>query len=210
MSNLDRWLLLWKRIEAKGDPKEIYNKLVTLYSEPHRVYHNLSHIEHCLNELGQASHLLEHPDAVEMALWFHDAIYNTKTNDNEEKSAELACQILKKAGLSDAFTQKVCGLILATTHEIVPSGIDAQVMTDIDLSSLGKPKKEFDSNSLKIRKEYAWVPEEQFKNGRAAILLKFLKRPTIYSTSFFRQKYEYRARKNLIRSIIKLGYAHLM
>lgn len=83
--NQQHWLALWQRIGAHGDPHAVYNDLVTRYSESHRAYHTLAHIQHCLDEFEQVRHLIANPDAVELALWYHDAIYDTKAKDNEEK-----------------------------------------------------------------------------------------------------------------------------
>lgn len=63
-----RWTTLWKHLGAQGDASVAYNDLVARYSEPHRAYHTLEHIGHCLDELEQVRHLAINPDAVELAL----------------------------------------------------------------------------------------------------------------------------------------------
>lgn len=196
---------LWQRIGAQRNPRIVYNDLVTRYSEPHRAYHTLAHIQHCLDEFKQVRHLIANPNAVELALWYHDTIYNTKAKDNEEKSAALARTIIQSASLPDAFGQFVADCIMATKHTAIPADPDIQFLVDIDLSSLGKPEKEFDENAQKIRKEYEWVPEDMFAAGRSAILKSFLNRPNIYATQFFRDKYETRARQNIARSLAQLS-----
>ncbi len=161
----------------------------------------MRHLTHCLDELEEARHLTEHPSEVEMALWFHDAIYDPKAEDNEERSAELSRRIAKEARLSEAFGKRVYDLVLATQHHRPPEGTDAQLLVDIDLSILGRPRDEFDEYETNIRKEYRFVPLRQYRSARTAILRRFLSRPAIYSTDFFRQKYESRARANLERSL---------
>lgn len=199
-----RWLDLWKRIDAKGNAKRAYANLAARYNEPHRAYHTLSHIEHCLNEFEYVRHLAKEPNTVEMALWFHDVIYNPKAKDNEEKSAEFGLRTAK-VGLTARLSEKVAHLILATKHEEPPTDPDAQLIVDIDLSALGLPETVFDENTRKIRKEYAWVPEDAFVAGRSAILKSFLERPHIYSTPFFRKKYELRARRNIERYLARVN-----
>ena len=56
----------------------------------HRAYHTLRHIEACLAWMRDAP--LEDDDriAAEFAIWFHDAVYDTRASDNEERSADLA------------------------------------------------------------------------------------------------------------------------
>lgn len=107
--NLSEWNSLWERIRANGNSKEIYGELKKLYSEPHRIYHNMVHIDDCLEEFQKARHLARNADEIEMALWFHDSVYNTHKSDNEEKSAVLAEDILKNVGLPNPFVNKVKG-----------------------------------------------------------------------------------------------------
>ena len=204
MSDFNRWLAFWNRINAKGSPDNIYADLNRLYSESHRAYHNLFHIRHCLGEFEQTIHLLNYPNEVEMAIWFHDAIYNTQREDNEEKSAELARQVSRTIELTDSFAEKAYNLILSTKHTMVPDDMDAQTLVDIDLCIIGRPDEEFDEYERSIRNEYSWVLDKQFKAVRASILQGFLDRPYIYYTKFFRQKYEDQARRNLKSSLIQL------
>ena len=199
------WLNLCQRIGAKGSIDEIFNELTWRYREKHRHYHDFSHIAHCLSELKQAWRLARDPDKVAMALWFHDVIYETNRDDNEEKSADLAKDACRKMQLPDSFGERVSELVLSSKyHRGRPDDPDEQLFTDIDLSSWGKPHEEFKRDTTKIRAEYSWVPEDVFRSKRAEILYEFLKRPRIYSTDLFLQKYETRARENLKRSIAEL------
>lgn len=181
-----------------------YLELVELYSQSNRKYHNLFHIASCLDEFESVHQFLNHPNEVEIALWYHDVIYNTKEKDNEEKSAELAEQRLSKAGLKPQFINNATTMILATKHNAIPDKLDAKFIVDIDLSILGKSEKEFDEYEKNIRREYDWVSEEQFRAGRFSILNGFMKREHIYLTDFFRQKYEAQARTNLESSLLRL------
>jgi predicted metal-dependent HD superfamily phosphohydrolase len=207
MSELERWSRFWRNLGAGGDPGSVYELLSDLYSEPHRAYHTLNHLSHCLDELEHARHLAKHPNQVEMALWFHDAIYDPKAKDNEQRSAELCRRVAKEAGLPEAFGRKAFDLILATQHHGAPEGADARLLVDIDLSILGRSKDAFDEYETNIRKEYHFVPHDRYRSARSAILRSFLDRPAIYSTDFFQRKYENRARANLTRSLGFLGHA---
>lgn len=195
------WLDLWQRIRAQGDSIKTYNNLVSRYTEPHHAYHTLEHIEHCLVELEQVRFLINDCNAVELAIWYHDVIYDIRAKNNEEKSAEFAIKVIKKIHLSDVFGKKVAELILATKHIEIPEDYDAKLITDIDLSSLGSNWQKFEKNSRNIRREYEWVPEDEFLIKRSTILKSFIQRPSIYSTQFFRNKYEAQARRNIARSL---------
>lgn len=198
------WLGLWLRSGASGDPGAPINHLIECYSEPHRAYHTLAHIESCLAEFASVRSLASDPEAVEWCLWYHDAIYNTRARDNEERSADLAGKVMDEAELNRVFIRKVQGFILATKHTALPILFDSQLLVDIDLAVLGQSENTFDEYERQIRQEYGWVSEDAFIAGRTAILLSFLARPTIYATDFFRNKYEERAQRNLARSLVKL------
>jgi len=158
-----------------------------------------------LNEFQQIKHLSQSPKAIEMALWYHDVIYDTKAKDNEEKSAELAYQDCLDASLPKLFAEEVYDLILTTKHNVVPTQNDSQLLVDIDLSILGNPVSEFDKYERNIRAEYNWVPKNQFMTERKKVLQQFLNRDSIFLTDFFKKKYEKQARKNLSRSISNLN-----
>lgn len=200
-----RWIQLWKRLGAQGDARAVYDDLVARYAEPHRTYHTLEHIEHCLNEFESVRHLAARPSAVEWALWHHDAIYDTKAKDNEDRSAALAAETARNASLTDDFGKLITHLIMATKHLVVPTDPGTQLLVDIDLSILGQSEDRFDTYERQVREEYKRVAEDVFVARRSAILKLFLERPTIYSTPFFRTRYEAQAQWNLTRSLAQLS-----
>jgi predicted metal-dependent HD superfamily phosphohydrolase len=196
-----QWRALWERIKARGDAHPPYHDLAQRLTEPHRAYHTMRHILHCLDEMGHVRHLAAHPDAMEMALWYHDAIYDTHATDNEEQSAELAADILREASVPETFVQKVVHLIMATKDHTAAEDQDTHLLVDIDLAILGQPAPIFDVYERQIRQEYAWVPHKAFLEGRTRILRSFLHRGTIYATDHFRLHYEAQARSNIARSL---------
>jgi predicted metal-dependent HD superfamily phosphohydrolase len=214
MPNLsERFLNLWDKLDVIGDLEVPYADLVSRYAERSRSYHTLAHIEALLAEFDLFRESKEKEleakffcaEAIEMAIWYHDAVYNTQAKDNEEKSAALFRVVAESASLTGIFPEKVVGAILATKHLVAPSDFDSAVVCDVDLAIFGQPEWTFDEYERQIRREYGWVSEIQFREGRRAILQSFLQRPTIYSTKFFRGKYEAQARENLARSIERLN-----
>lgn len=198
------WLALWRRLGASGNPGETYRELDARYTEPHRAYHTLAHIEHCLREFERVRDLARDPDAVELAIWFHDAIYDPRAKDNEEQSAALAVKTMREASLSRSIEKSVANLIMLTKHTAAPTETDGQLLVDIDLTILGQSASEFDEYERQICNEYEWVPEHQFIEGRSSVLNSFLSRPSIYASPFFQDLYETRARENLRRSLARL------
>lgn len=205
--SLQRWTALWRAAGASGDPETPYQVLHACYSSPDRFYHNLRHLSDCLQEFDAAKPLARNPTAVELALLFHDAVYDSRASDNEARSAEMAVKILSAAGAAPDLCAEVSRLILATRHVAASAADDAAIVVDIDLAILGQPGSRFAEYEEGIRQEYLWVPPEVFALKRAEILRRFLERERIYATDFFAAKYEQSARKNLAASLKKLAAA---
>jgi predicted metal-dependent HD superfamily phosphohydrolase len=145
------------------------------------------------------------PGEAALALWYHDAIYDTHASDNEARSAALARAVLAAAGAQEPTIVSVERLILATKHDAVPRDRDAQILVDIDLSILGADEPRYQEYETQIRREYAWVDEGAFRSGRTKVLRSFLDRPFIYSTTEFRSRLEAPARNNLARALLALA-----
>lgn len=198
---LVQWRYAWRAIGANDDGEVVVGHLVARYGEPHRYYHTLDHIGDCLRHLEMASYLLEKPSEAAIAVWFHDAIYDPRRGDNEDRSAELAGDVLRQAGVDGAAARRVADLIRQTAHsETRPVG-NAAVVCDADLAILGAEMREFERYDTAIRREYEWVPESVYRRERGRILAGFLARPRIYQTDFFADSYEARARLNLRRAL---------
>lgn len=201
----ERWAALWRRVGAIGDCRATLKDLTNLYDRSGRFYHTTAHLGHCLAEFDAVRHLCDRPDAVEAAIFYHDAVYEPLAKDNEERSARLAAETLRAHGVGETFCQAVAELILVTRHGgQTPATDDGALLADLDLAILGRPAPEFDAYERAIRREYAEVPEAAFRSGRAAILRRMLARPHIYFTGAFHQKYEEAARANLKRSLERL------
>ena len=117
-----------------------FENLFSLYSEKERYYHNVTHIKDCFAEFDSAKAIVQKPIVLELAIWYHDTIYDTKAKDNEERSAQLALDTLKKLGAPEEASKSVYELILATKHIEEPCSADGKILVDIDLSIFGKPE----------------------------------------------------------------------
>lgn len=202
--DLNRWSALWRAAGVDDAPVQWYERLTTAYAEPHRHYHNQLHIGECLVEFDQARHLAVYPAAVELALWFHDAVYKPRAGDNEEQSAALLKCCAVETGVPGSLVETAARLVMVTKNHEVGADADAALMVDVDLSILGQSEDRFSEYEQQIRKEYGWVPRPIFASKRAEILQRFLARPTIFATEWFRAKYEQQARRNLKASIANL------
>ena len=193
-SNL-RFENLWRRLSLPGATSIWHARLLECYAEPQRAYHTLQHLEECLHILDEAkaTGLIAQPDLIEMALWFHDAVYDPQGNENEELSAQMALEALG----SSEMAQEVAGLILLTKSHQPGDGLDDAWIIDIDLAIFAQPMERVREYERQIRAEYAWVPQDVYLEKRAEILSGFVERAQIYLTAWARERYESQARENL-------------
>src|SRR5262249_2268146 len=148
-----------------------------------------------------AEHAQNRP-ALELAAWFHDAVYDSRADDNEERSALLAESVCAGWGLPAETVHLVGRLIRATrTHQADVDDRDAAVLLDADLAILGAEREVYDAYAAAIRREYAWVAENDYKQGRSRILHEFLRRKRIYRLETMHENRDSRARENLTREL---------
>jgi predicted metal-dependent HD superfamily phosphohydrolase len=200
-----RWNRLWQRLGGQGNGLSIFTILAEAYAEPARAYHTAEHINDCLTQFDLSRNIAQRADEVEAAIWFHDAVYLPAGSDNEDRSAELARTALALSAVPAGATERIAALVLATRHLNVPDAPDAALLCDIDLSIFGRSPAVFDEFERRIRREYAWVPEPVYRQARTEILEGFLRRRSIYQTSYFRELYEVSARANLDRILEELA-----
>lgn len=194
-----RWRETWALL-GRPAPGDRLPDLVRRYGEPHRHYHTLEHVLDCLGRSADCRELQARPGLVDLALWYHDAVYDPHRRDNEARSAELAAAALAtELPASDATA--VRELILDTRHDRAPGSADGAVVADLDLAILGATPARFDAYTQAIRREYAFVPSPLYRRRRAKLLRGFLERPWIYATESFRERYEAQARANLAREL---------
>jgi predicted metal-dependent HD superfamily phosphohydrolase len=189
--------------------EDLFEELFGLYGQAHRHYHTIRHVEECFREFDAVSPGCAEPVAVEMALWYHDIVYEPSSSINERLSANKAIFDCARLGVEDnGFQTLIADLVLATRHVADVSG-DAAFVADIDLAILGSPWERFSEYERQIRQEYASVPDKEFIVGRSQILDGFFRRKHIYQTDVLRDKYEKTARGNIARSLMRLRSGHV-
>ena len=145
--------------------------------------------------------MLQNPLEVQMAIWYHDIVYDSTKQDNEEVSARIAQEAAQKFVLNNGFGQRVHDLIIVTKGHLPSNNPDSRYLIDIDFGILGKDEVRFNEYEQGIRKECSQYPDELYNQGRAEILKGFLERDFLYQTDYFRNNYEDKARKNLQKII---------
>lgn len=196
----DRWAALM-RASTLPPCTDCYHSLCDAYAETHRFYHTGKHISAMLAHFDAVRHLAERPAELELAIWFHDAVYRILSETNELDSAEWARAFLLSQGFNTAGAERVHALIMATLHNGTVQGNDAQLLADIDLAVLGAPAHVFDAFEQNVRKEYKIVPAFIYRRQRKKILRSFLQQKRIYRFEYFRNRYEQTARDNIQKAM---------
>ena len=176
-------------------------QLIAAYSAPSRHYHNLAHIEDCLAALARIENLSPRErDILTEAIWWHDVVYDATRADNEELSAQLAEQHVRKD-----IADEVGRLIrLTKTHDVQANDRLGAILISIDLSILGADPARYDAYAAAIRQEFIHVPEPDYRAGRAKVLGHFAARPVIFPDADFAARYDRPARDNLARELASL------
>lgn len=188
-----RFVALWSR-SGGANAEAVCADLVRRYGEPERHYHTLHHVRRCLRDFDRAREVIAHADLVELALWCHDVIYVAGARDNEQRSADWFRHC---AGDRIAACERIYEAILATRHHGVPDDLDASFVCDIDLASLGAPRRQFRDNGVRLRAERPDLDEQAYAMQERKILQGLLARPRIYLTDYFHSHCEAAARGNI-------------
>ncbi|WP_037680593.1 hypothetical protein [Streptomyces albus] len=198
---LDRWSELLRRCqEGPGplpDPRPYGENLLARWAEPQRHYHTTGHLAAVLDRIDELAGHCADPDAVRLAAWFHDAVYRPDRSENEERSARLAELALPEAGVPPARTAETARLVrLTVTHDPAPGDTNGEVLCDADLAVLAGPPEEYAAYAAAVREEYGFVPDEEFREGRAEVLRSLLALPRLFRTPGG-ERWERTARHNM-------------
>jgi predicted metal-dependent HD superfamily phosphohydrolase len=181
------------------------------YEEPHRAYHNMNHINAMLKWADDLKSSIDDMEVFEWAIWYHDAVYDPKKQDNEEKSAALAVKELRLLGLPAEKIIQVEAMVLATkTHEFENLTSDGALFVDVDMSILGVAPSIYAQYTRLVREEYEWVPWKEFNEGRQKLLEGWLDRWHIYNTEVMCDRLEVQARENIAKELALLRGEHLL
>lgn len=201
--NVERW---YRLMVAWGfEPnRDTFESLQVAYSENGRHYHTAKHVSACLRHLDECVADVESRREVEIALWFHDAIYKPLSANNEKESADWVASFLSECGATDAEVARVHRLVMVTEHNAPTRTGDESVLVDIDLSILGADSATYNLFESGVRKEYKLVPSFIYRKKRVEVLRGFLERQNIYTSGCFSPEVERQAKENLANAISKL------
>jgi predicted metal-dependent HD superfamily phosphohydrolase/putative intracellular protease/amidase len=191
-------LRAWAVDRTHADQK--FDEVCKFYAGPGRFYHTLDHVQNVLKSVQSLGPSPRNLNAVKLAAWLHDVIYDSRASDNEERSAEYAQRLCEELSIPEGHL--VASLIQKTKTHHAGGDADAEVLLDADLAILGASETIYRTYSEKIRQEYAWVPEPEYRKGRQRVLQDFLSRPRIFHLLC---GLEAPARQNLAAEIAQLA-----
>lgn len=192
--------------------RETWSSVVAAWSAPERRYHGLGHLRACLATLDEAREdaaFRDDADIAELALVYHDVVYDPRARDSEERSALRLIADARALGLSPACVEAAAACVRATAHMAGAGAVKVveQLVIDVDLAILGSESSEFATYEAAVRAEYAHVAGVAFAIGRGRFLAELLRRPSLFGTPFFRERFEARARANIAATLATPAYA---
>lgn len=202
-----RWLASLPAAAPSAAATDAFDEIAAAYREPHRAYHTLEHVVALLRLVEAQRDRFTRADLVDLAVYYHDTVYIIGRPDNEAASARLATERLRTLGLPERDVSRVAALIEATAHgHAAPAGADADRdrFLDFDLSILGSDEPTYRAYAQAIRREYASIPDQLYRAGRARVLRSFLDQPRIYRCNDLAERWERSARDNLAAEIAGL------
>jgi predicted metal-dependent HD superfamily phosphohydrolase len=186
----------------------VFQILEQAYQAPERHYHTLEHLDEMFHVAGRLTAITDDPRAMQLAIWFHDAVYDPRAADNEARSADLAVALLAPIGVPRSELDIITRLILATAHLAhpqPPGDRETAILLDADMAILGAPPERYRRYAADIRKEYHWVPETDYRKARARVLEHFLSRPRVYRTDAMQEACAAAARINLEAELARIS-----
>ena len=196
---VDRWSALHPTAPTAA-AQSAGEQLLARYQEPHRRYHDVRHLSEVLDAVDLLAHHARHADAVRLAAWLHDAVYDptAAAGANEQASADLAVWLLPPLGHAGAQVALVVRLVrLTATHHPVDDDADGQVLCDADLRVLAASPGRYAQYAADVRAEYAHVPDAMFAAGRALVMGRLLAHPRLFATATGFEHWEAPARANV-------------
>lgn len=203
LMNKERWQFLMSALGLAPSP-DVFRALCDAYGEKHRFYHTGQHIEAMLRHLDTVQYLAQNRAELELAIWFHDAVYNPLSATNEADSAQWARDFLSRQSYDHNGIDRVDNMIMATLHSSSPETADEALIVDIDLAILGASPDVYAQFEQNVRQEYRWVPWFVYRRKRREVLASFLDQDNIYHLDTFRDRFEDRATSNLQNAIAML------
>lgn len=201
----DTVLRAWDTDECTPSPHRYAVELLRRWAEPQRRYHTVDHLLAVLRRIDELAEYADDLAVVQLAAWFHDAYYLPDRSTNEERSARLAEKALPELDIDPDRTAEVVRLVrLTVTHDPAPGDRNGEVLCDADLAILAAEPAVYEAYAAAVREEYGFVPDDAFREGRAAVLRQLLGLPRLFRTPYGADHWEEPARRNMAAELERL------
>jgi predicted metal-dependent HD superfamily phosphohydrolase len=189
-----------------ADAAPVLIELLSRHGEAQRRYHGAGHLVALFDLLEAHAPQIAPGAPSRLAVWWHDAIYDPLSRENESRSADLARNHLAALQTAPAAIDEVCRLILMTkNHWDGPTAGEGDLFLDADIAILGAPPQVYVRYTVDVRQEYAFATDDQFRIGRSAFLEAALARPRLFRTDAFESAFAAQARVNMNEELARLA-----
>ncbi len=200
------WIVTCQEVGASDDVAGAGARLLAAYGDASRRYHDLHHLADVLDHVDLLADVATDVNAVRLAAWFHDSVYDPHASDNEERSAALAEHELAALRTPRQVVDEVARLVRLTAgHDPAAGDLNGAVLCDADLGVLGRSPEGYAAYAGAVRQEYAFVDDATFRSGRSVILRSLLDQPSIFRTTEATAWWEANARRNLTHELTTLA-----
>ncbi len=184
--------------------ENLFSEISLNYNSKSRFYHNFTHIQQMIDFSITIKEKTEDNNSFIIAAFYHDVIYNTFKNNNEEKSAEFFLKHFRKLEIENTIKEKITEMILRTKNhsESKPEdSLDLKLFLDTDILIFAEEEETYFKYVENIKNEYSHVPKIIFNKKRKEILKNFYEKDFIYKTDYFRANFEKKAKENILAEI---------
>jgi predicted metal-dependent HD superfamily phosphohydrolase len=178
--------------------------VIAAWSEPHRRYHDLSHLAAVLGLVDALSEAADDADAVRLAAWYHDVVHDPRSAENEARSAGRARAGLRGLVPDDRLAEVERLVLLTVDHDPAPDDANGAVLCDADLAVLASPPEAYAAYASAVRAEYGHLSDADFTAGRIAVLERLLALPALYRLPEDDERWTATARANLAAELTLL------
>ena len=192
---------------SQDEARKMFINLTRHYRDKSRGHHSLKHVEECIDWVrGDLKKEISRPVMMELAFYWHDAVYVATRHSNETESAALAIVDLSKTEIQIFEMAEVMTFILTYEGGLKPTTNDAKYFRDIDYWIIGSPRERYLSYMKGIEKEYLpFYSPEEYCSGRLKFLGTLRNQDRLFLTDYFEDNFRQAAIENIDFEISSLN-----
>ena len=193
------------KIENKNDVDYWWHEILENYTKKWKFYHNLNHVYSFVNLFEKYNKFINnYKNEFLISIYFHDIIYIPSRNDNEEESINMFNKFYNEVKPNNLNKEKVIEFIAETKNHSLSKDYDFELDLFLDMDMQIVADENWEDYENKIRKEYCFVDETEYKNKRKQFLQSLVNKNRIFRTQIFYDTYEQIAKNNITNIINKL------